>query len=151
MRLILLIATGVLLQACGEHGGPRDYLKIAGGGITFNYRYSEAGMVVIAQQKYPLPHGSVVEAQFDLPDQKNKRETVSLPAMDGKLTYKLQSKPMFGFKKGGEYNVTIRLLDNAGKELDRDDTKFTSDQDQSELPTKPLVEGLEFTPHLENL
>lgn len=151
MKFIPIFIVCLLLQACGDDGTPRDYFKIAGGGITFNYRYSEAGMVVIAQQKYPLPNGSIVEAQFDLPDQPNKRETVKLPAVEGKLTYKLQSKPMFGFKKGGQYNVTIRLLDNAGKELDRDDTKFISDEDQSTLPAKPLVEGLEFTPHLENL
>jgi hypothetical protein len=150
MKRILGVIAVIFLQSCGSDEGPHDYLKIAGGGITFNYRYSEAGMVLIAQQKYPLPHGSIVEAQFDVPNQKT-RETVSLPALNGKLTYKLQSSPMFGFKKGGEYNVTLRLLDNAGKQLDRDDTKFVSDEDQSTLPKKPLVDGLEFTPHLENL
>jgi hypothetical protein len=139
-----------LLTGCGDDGSPKDYLKIAGGGIIFNYRYSQAGMVVIAQQKYPLPAGSTVAAEFELPGQ-NKFETVSSPAKDGKLTYKLESNPMTGFKKGGEYKVTIRLLDNAGKELDRDETKFTSDQDQSTLPTKPIVKGLELTPDFKNL
>jgi hypothetical protein len=146
----VLVLTTLLLAACGDNNAPRDYLKIAGGGITFNYRYSQAGMVVIAQQKYPLPAGSTVEAQFDRPGQ-STRETVTLPAMDGKLTYKLQSGPLTGFKKGAEYNVTIRLLDHAGKQLDRDDTKFISDEDQENLPTKPIVEGPELTPHLENL
>lgn len=150
MKKFRLLVLAVALSACGDDSGPKDYLKIAGGGIIFNYRYSQAGMVVIAQQKYPLPAGSTVEAQFDLPGQ-NTRETVALPAMEGKLTYKLQSGPLTGFKKGGHYNVTIRLLDNAGKELDRDDTKFTSDEDQSTLPSKPIVEGLELTPKLENL
>jgi hypothetical protein len=150
MKHKLALACLIMLGACGDDSGPKDYLKIAGGGIIFNYRYSQAGMVVIAQQKYPLPKGSIVEAQFDRPDQ-STRETVSLPAMEGKLTYKLQSGPLTGFKKGGEYNVTIRLLDNAGKELDRDDRKFVSDEDQSTLPTKPLVEGPAIIPHLENL
>ncbi len=138
------------LAACGDDNGPKDYLKIAGGGITFNYRYSQASMIVIAQQKYPLPVGSTVEAQFDLPGQ-NVRQIVTLPAMEGKLTYKLQSDPLTGIKKGGEYNVTIRLLDASGKQLDRDDQIFVSDEDQATLPTKPLVEGYQYTPHLENL
>ncbi len=140
----------VVLSACGDDGSPKDYLKIAGGGITFNYRYSQASMIVIAQQKYPLPAGSTVEAQFDLPGQK-VRQIVTQPAMEGKLTYKLQSDPLLGFKKGGEYNVTIRLLDASGKELDRDDRVYVSDVDQSTLPTKPLAPDYAYTPHLENL
>jgi hypothetical protein len=150
MKAILLLSTALMLAACGEDSGSIDYLKIAGGGITFNYRYSQAGMVVIAQQKYPLPEGSSVEAQFDLPGQ-NARQTVSLPAMAGKLTYKLQSDPLTGLMKGGQYNVTIRLIDKDGKQLDRDDRIFVSDEDQTNLPSKPIVEGLELTPKLENL
>lgn len=149
MRFVFLGAA-VMLTACGEDSGPKDYLKIAGGGITFNYRYSQAGMVVIAQQKYPLPEGSTVEAQFDLPGQ-NARQTVSLPALAGKLTYKLQSDPLTGLKKGGQYNVTIRLIDKDGKQLDRDDSIFTSDEDQASLPTKPLVKDIALTPDLKNL
>ena len=57
----------LMLAACGQDDGPKDYLKIAGGGLVFNYRYSQASMIVIAQQKFPLPEGSIVEAQFDLP------------------------------------------------------------------------------------
>lgn len=150
MKTLPFICAALLLGACGEDSGPKDYLKIAGGGITFNYRYSQAGMVVIAQQKYPLPEGSTVEAQFDLPGQ-NVRQTVSLPALAGKLTYKLQSDPLTGLKKGGQYNVTIRLIDKDGKQLDRDDRIFVSDEDQANLPDKPLVEDLALTPKLENL
>ncbi len=150
MKTILFLYAAFLLCACGEDSGPKDYLKIAGGGITYNYRYSQAGMVVIAQQKYPLPEGSTVEAQFDLPGQ-NARQTVSLPAMVGKLTYKLQSDPLTGLKKGGQYNVTIRLIDKDGKQLDRDDRTFTSDEDQTNLPSKPLVQDLALTPDFKNL
>ena len=150
MMRLLLLCSALMFSACGEDSGPKDYLKIAGGGITFNYRYSQAGMVVIAQQKYPLPEGSTVEAQFDLPGQ-NARQTVSLPALAGKLTYKLQSDPLTGLKKDGQYNVTIRLIDRDGKQLDRDDKIFTSDEDQANLPTKPLVKDLALTPDLKNL
>jgi hypothetical protein len=150
MNRFYLIILCFLLSACGDESGPQDYLKIAGGGITYNYRYSQASMVVIAQQKYPLPDGSIVEAQFDLPNQ-SARQIVTLPAITGKLTYKLQSDPLLGIKKGGEYSVTIRLLDQSGKQLDRDDRVYISDVDQATLPTKPLVEGIALTPHLENL
>ena len=150
MKKISLLCVSLFTTACGEESGPKDYLKIAGGGITFNYRYSQAGMVVVAQQKYPLPEGSTVEAQFDLPDQ-NARQTVTLPAMAGKLSYKLQSDPLTGLKKGGEYNVTVRLIDKTGKQLDRDDRIFISDEDQINLPTEPLVEDIALTPKLENL
>ncbi len=146
---ILSLIFVVLLVGCGENGPP-EYLKIAGGGIQFNYRVSEASMIVIAQQKQPLPEGSTVEALFDVPGT-NTRETVSLPALDGKLTYKLQSSKMMNITKGGKYKVTIRLVDKSGKELDRKETVYESDTDQSTLPDKPLAEGPALTPHLENI
>ena len=147
MKYILILA--FLLAGCGDQG-PTQYIKIAGGGIQFNYRYSEASMIVIAQQKYPLPEGSTVEALFDIPGTAT-RQSVTLPAMEGKLTYKLQSDPLTHITKGGKYNVTIRLLDKMGKEMDKQDQIFISDEDQSTLPSKPLVKGLDFKPHLENL
>ena len=52
----------LMLSACGEDTSPKDYLKFAGGGLVFNYRYSQASLIVIAQQKSPLPEGSIVEA-----------------------------------------------------------------------------------------
>ena len=58
---------------------------------------------------------------------------------------------MLGITKGGKYQVTLRLLDKDGKELDRDETVYTSDFDQSTLPTKPLVDGPSYAPQLENL
>jgi hypothetical protein len=143
-----LFLCAILLSACDD--GPKDYLKIAGGGITFNYRYSEAGMVVIAQQKYPLPEGSRIEGLFDIPGQ-DARQSVIVPSIKGKLTYKLQSDRIFGLKKDGKYKVTIRLLSMNGKELERDDTVYISDQNQESLPTKPLAEGSAYSPHLENL
>ena len=149
-RVFLSILVTLFLSACGDENAPKDYIKIAGGGIAFNYRYSQASMIVIAQQIYPFPDGSTVEALFDVPGTAT-RQSVTLPSMEGKLTYKLQSDPLTHITKGGQYTVTIRLLDKAGKELDKKDRVFISDEDQSTLPSKPLVEGLEFKPHLENL
>jgi hypothetical protein len=136
----------VTLGGCGSG----DYVKIAGGGISFNYRYSQAFMVVIAEQRRPLPQGSTVQALFDVPGSTN-RAIVQLPAMEGKLTYKLQTEPLLGFTKGGTYKVSVALIGADGKTIESHDTTYVSDEDQSTLPTKPLVEGLEFTPHLENL
>jgi len=148
-RQVLTLTSALLLGGCGE-SGPPEYLKIAGGGIQFNYRVSEASMIVIAQQKQPLPEGSTVEALFDIPGT-NTRESVTLPSLEGKLTYKLQSSKLTNITKGGQYKVTIRLLDAKGKELDRKETTYVSDEDQSTLPTKPLVDGPALSPQLQNL
>jgi len=147
MKRILILA--FLLAGCGE-SGPIDYLKIAGGGIQFNYRVSEASMIVIAQQVHPLPEGSQVEALFDIPGT-NTRESVVLPAMEGKLTYRLQSQKLMNIAKDTPYKVTIRLLDKDGKEMDRKETTYHSDVDQSTLPDKPLVQDPAFTPNLQNI
>jgi hypothetical protein len=151
-KLSSLVLAALLLAGCGEEGGRRDYLTIAGGGITFNYRYSQATIVVVARQIYPMPDGAVVAAEFDLPGGKS-RERVQRPAIRGKLSYKLESGYLFGIKKGEPLNVTLLVLDATGKELDRDETRYISDVDQDRLPTKPLVQPDKpnFVPQLENL
>lgn len=135
----------LLLSGCGGGSDP-DYIKFAGGGIQFNYRYSEASMVAIAQQTQPLPPGSKLQALFDLPGTAT-RETVELPAVDGKLSYRFQSQELHNIAKDGHYNVTLLVLDAGGKQLDRKDRVYVSDQDQSSLPDKPLVGDIAFTPN----
>ena len=149
MRKLLILPVALLLTGCFD-SGPKSYLKIAGGGIQFNYRVSEASMVVIAQQVSPLPEGSTVEAQFDIPGTAT-RESVKLPSMEGKLTYRLQSQKLFGITKGGEYKVSLLLVDKDGKQLDYKETTYHSDEDQSTLPDKPLVDDPAFTPNLKNI
>jgi hypothetical protein len=145
IRFMLLVLS-ITLGGCGSG----DYVRIAGGGISFNYRYSQAYMVVIAEQRRPMPEGAMVQALFDVPGSTN-RAIVQLPVMEGKLTYKLQTEPLMGFTKGGTYKVSLALVGADGKTIESHDTTYVSDEDQSTLPSKPLVEGLEFTPHLENL
>ncbi len=142
----------VSLVACGENSGPKDYLKIAGGGLTFNYRYSQATIVIIGRQVTPIPTGSTIEALFDQPDG-NGRASDSRPMIEGKLTYKLESQPLLGIKKGKPLKVTLRVIDVSGKEIDRDETQFISDVDQDTLPTQPLVDPSKpnYIPRLENL
>jgi hypothetical protein len=149
-RVLVLLA--LMVAGCGEDDQPADYIKIAGGGLTFNYRYSEATMIVVGRQLTPPPKGSMLEALFDIPGEK-ARDVVSRPFMAGKLTYKLESKVLSGIKKGVPLKVTLRVVDPAGKELDRAETEYVSDVDQSTLPLKPLVDPSKpnYVPTLENL
>jgi hypothetical protein len=149
-KLSMPAVLALLLAGCDT--GPPDYMAIAGGGISFNYRYSQATMVIIGRQITALPEGATVEALFDIPGQQ-ERERVSRPALRGKLTYKLESGYLTGIKKGVPLHVTLRVVDKDGKELDREETQFTSDMDQDKLPTKPLVQPDKpnYIPQLENL
>jgi hypothetical protein len=151
LHIIGLILAGLSLAACGD-SGPKDYIRIAGGGLTFNYRYSQASMVLVGKQMAALPEGGTVEALFDIPGEAAP-ERVSRPVIVGKLTYKMESKFLTGVKKGVPLKVVLRVLDKDGKELDREETAFTSDVDQDTLPTKPLVDPKSpgYVPQLENL
>ena len=143
-----LVVTVLILAGCGQQ--PTSYLKIAGGGLQFNLATAEATMIVVAQQTSAMPANSTLEAQFDIPGT-NTRQSVNVPVTNDRLQYKLESKPLTGITKGGRYNVSILLHDKDGKVLDRKDTVYVSDQDQSTLPSKPLAEGPALIPHLENL
>jgi hypothetical protein len=146
-----MVFTALVLAGCAEDG-QTDYMKIAGGGLTFNYRYSEARAVIVGRQVTPLPKGASVDALFDIPGE-TRRERVSRPAIEGKLTYKLESSPLTGIKKGAPLKVTLLVVDATGKEIDREETQYVSDVDQEGLPTKPLVDPSRpnYVPWLENL
>jgi hypothetical protein len=151
MKKYRATAIAWLLAAC-EPAGPTDYLSIAGGGLTFNYRYSQASMVIVAKQAIPLPDGSHIEARFEHPGVK-QREIVSWQVVPGKLTYKFESSPLTGITNGMVLHVSLHVIDASGKEIDHDETQFTSDVDQSSLPSKPLVrpDVPNYVPQLENL
>jgi hypothetical protein len=89
---------------------------------------------------------------FDIPGE-TAPERVSRPVITGKLTYKLESKYLTGIKKGVPLKVVLLVIDKEGKELDRDETAYTSDVDQDTLPSKPLVkpDAPNYIPQLENL
>jgi hypothetical protein len=146
------VMLALVLAACGEEDAPNDYLKIAGGGLTFNYRYAQATMVVVGKQVAPLPEGATVAALFEIPG-KTERERVERPVIAGKLTYKLESSHLSGIRKGVPLKVTLLLVGKDGKELDRDETQYTSDVDQDQLPSQPLVDPSRpnYVPQLENL
>lgn len=151
MKKFWIVGFALLLAACGESDGPRDYVKIVGGGIKFNYKVSQATMILMAQQTYPLPKDSKVEAIFDIPGTQT-RQTLSWPAVQGQLQYGFESQPLTGIMKGTPYKVTLLLVSADGKELDRKETTFESDVNQSDLPDKPLFTGPVYTePHPENI
>ena len=132
MRRLIFIS--LLLASCGEQ--PASYFKIAGGGLQFNLGTAQATMIVVAQQVSPPPMGSTLEAQFDIPGS-NTRQSLSTPISNDRLQYRFETKPLSGITKGANYNVSILLHDKDGKIIDRKNTVFTSDEDQSALPTKP--------------
>jgi hypothetical protein len=150
-RRILLCGAAVLVSGCGDDA-PKKKLRIAGGGLQFNYRYSQASIVIVVQARGEFPDGAIIETLFDKPGT-TERESVAQPIFVGKLAYQFQSSPMLGIKKDEVFKVTVRLLDKAGIELEREDTQFKSDQDQSTLPSKPLVDPSKpnYVPQLENL
>lgn len=136
---LLVAAMSLMLSGCFGDDTPADYMKIAGGGITFNYRYSQANLVVVGKRLAPLPKDASVVALFDVPGEAT-RQRVSMPVHDGKLTYKLTSKNLAGIKKGVPLKVTLLLVDADGTELDRDEMTRTSDVDQDSLPSEPLTD-----------
>jgi len=151
MKKFFVIAAAVLLAACGARDEPGDYLKIIGGGIKFNYKISQATMILMAQQTHPLPKGSKVEAQFEIPGTQTM-QTLSWPAVEGQLQYGFESQALNGIMKDTPYKVTLLLVRADGKELDRKETTFESDVNQSDLPDKPLFTGPVYTePHPENI
>ncbi len=148
-RICVLLS--VLLASCGDDK-PVDYIKIAGGGLTFNYRYSQLTIVIVVKTLAPPPAGGHIEALFQHPG-KQKRELVTRPVVPGKLTYKLESGYLSGVKIGEPLAVTLRVVDATGKVLEIEERSYASDVDQSTLPSKPLMKPdvPNYVPQLENL
>jgi hypothetical protein len=147
-----ILVTTCILAGCGDDNAPKDYLSIAGGGLVFNYRYSQATMVLIAKQMRPLPEDAKLVADFTLPGGQG-HDLQSSPVLAGKLTYKLESVTLSGVRKGEALKVVLTLVGPKGEVLDRDETSYTSDTDQATLPSKPLVQPDKpnYVPQLENL
>ena len=55
------------LMGCKEDPNA-PYLEFAGGGFIFNYRNAEAFYGFVAKPLRSLPEGSVIEAQFEVPN-----------------------------------------------------------------------------------
>lgn len=141
-RRLLLAAPLLALAGCGSaESGP--FLAYAGGGFIFNYRTANHYYGLVMRQRRPLPEGGRIEVRFEVP---GGEEVQSEPVTAGRLQYKFQTGDLDGIVPGHGYTASVRLLDPAGKELERFDKRFTTTVDQSTLPDKPLVTGPGYQP-----
>lgn len=143
--LVLLCLGGLLLAACDDQSG-KPYLKIAGGGFIFNYRYSAMNYGFVAKPLRPLPAGAMLEASFEVPGS-DQRYVTTLPVREGKMQYVFETQPLHDVRKDTPYKARLRLLEaGTGKELASLEQEFRSSADQSTLPTKAPVKGIGYFP-----
>jgi hypothetical protein len=147
LRFIFFVLLALVVAGCeAQMDGP--YLKIQGGGFIFNYRYSAMTYGFVAKPLRVLPDGSVLEASFDMPGSA-QRYVATTPVVQGQMSYAFESAKLAGVEKGKPYKVTLRLLDGVGgRELAVVEQAYTSDTNQSDLPTKaPVKDGPGYAPN----
>ena len=144
-HFLAAVFASLLLSACDDQSD-KPYVKIAGGGFMFNYRYSVLNYGFVVKPLRPLPEGSTLEASFDIPDSAQKF-VLTLPVVAGKMQYGFETQALHGVKKDVPYKATLRLLEaGTGKELAMMERDFRSDVEQSTLPTKAPVQGIGYFP-----
>lgn len=144
---VLALLLAPLSAACSSDDTP--YLQVQGGGFVFNYRIAEATMSVVAVAVKPLPEGATVEASFTDPAGGPPIVLVE-KATPAAVKYDFSTPPLSGIVAETDYPVIVRVVDAAGKELQKVETMFRSQLDQSVLPEKPLVVGPVYTPNPES-
>lgn len=143
LAFVICCCLGLLLSACEEQA-PQPFLKIVGGGFIFNYRYSKMTYGFVARQLRPMPEGSELEANFDLPDTERKF-VITKPVKPGQLQYSFETEGLRGVRKDTPYKVRLKLLEaGTGKELAIVEQVFKSNVDQEGLPTKAPVVGIGY-------
>jgi hypothetical protein len=146
MRAIVpVLAVMALLAGCKEDAN-QPYLAYAGGGFVFNYRNADHYYGFVAKPLRPLPEGSVVEAEFEVPGDANTYVTRE-PAVFGRLQYVFRTPALRGIVKDKEYRTVLRVVSADGKELASYTRSYHTDVDQASLPDKPLVIGPGYTPN----
>lgn len=139
-HLAWLVVFLCLLTGCKEDANA-PYLEFAGGGFIFNYRNAEAFYGFVVKPLRSLPDGSVIEAQFEVP-QSSTPYVVTQTVEPGMLQFSFRSPDLKGVEKGHPYKAVMRLLASpAGPEIARYERTFHTDVDQASLPQKPLVVG----------
>jgi hypothetical protein len=137
--LLLAVGLAVLLSGC-EDDAAKPYLEFVGGGFIFNYRTANHYYGFVVRQKKPLPEGSRLEVQFEVPG--GPAQIVVQPARSGQLQYVFQTGDLDGIVKGHSYKASLRILDGTtGAEIAKYEKSFKTDVDQSALPEDPLVVG----------
>jgi hypothetical protein len=136
---------GLLVSACDDQSS-KPYMKIAGGGFQFNYRYSVMSYGFVAKPLRPMPAGSTLEASFDVPGSPEKF-VLTVPVVEGKMQYVFETEALHGVKKNVPYTARLRLLEaGTGKELALLEKDFRSSIEQSSLPSKAPVKGIGYFP-----
>ena len=136
---------GLLAAGCDDQSN-KPFVKIAGGGFTFNYRYAIMNYGFVVKPLRPLPEGSTLEARFEIPGEV-KKLVLTLPAVTGKMLYGFETPALQGVKKDVPYKATLRLLEkDTGKELAVLEQAFFSGTDQDALPSKAPVQGVGYFP-----
>ena len=136
------------LAGCSSEDDKSPYLELRGGGFLFNYRIAEATGSLVVGPLRTLPANSVIEVNFENPAG-GPAIVLCKPVDPDDSKFDFNTPPLTGIVKDKPYQVTIRLLDKDGKELQRIDKPFKSSLDQSILPEKPLVVGPVYTPNPE--
>lgn len=141
--LVVLLGLFQWLAPFGGDAGRGDapYLAVAGGGFVFNYRIAEVTYGLVARVDRTIPAGTRIVTAFENPAGGAPLVTEQV-ARAGLAKLILHSPPVTGVVAGRPYGVTVRLVDPAdGAEIGRLETSFTSNVDQSLMPSAPLTVG----------
>jgi hypothetical protein len=143
-RSIAVLVSAALVAACSNESGP--WLDVTGGSFIFNFRLAtaSAGIIVVAERE--LPEGSAVEVAFENPAG-GPPLVLAERAAPGVRHFSFTFEPLSGIEADVDYLATVRLLDSEGKELERIDTPYRSQVDQSILGDKPLTVGPGYAPN----
>ncbi|WP_407867029.1 hypothetical protein [Phyllobacterium phragmitis] len=144
---LVLAFAATLIAGCRDMPA-ENYVEVNGRLFVFNYRNAIATYLVTLAKLRPLPEGAEFDAAFENPaggPPLTKRQTI-WPALD-KIT--VESPPIQCVVADRPYQVTIRILDGNGEELQRVETTLVSNTDQSVLPDRPLVVGPFYDPNPE--
>lgn len=152
MKFISLAFSLLFLFGCGDNQKPQSYVQFIGGGLTFNYRYSKASIVVVIRRVAPMNEGSKFVTLFEIPGE-TAPQRIEVANNPNALDFKFESKALTGIKKGVPLHVSILAIDEKGIQLDEIKKQFVSDVDQDTLPNKPLMkpDTPGYVPQLENL
>lgn len=136
----LFLANVILALAGCQRDDVDKPLVISGKVFIFNYRVAQATAVITLARNGTLPDESYVETTFENPAGGAPHVTrEKIFPFWKKVT--VESPPMRCIVKDRPYAVAIRIVDAGGRELQAIDTTIISSQDQTILPSKPLVVG----------
>lgn len=145
-HLTWLFVVLLALMGCKEDPNA-PYLEFAGGGFIFNYRNAEAFYGFVARPVRSLPEGSVIEAQFEVPNS-SMPYIVTQNVRPNVLQFTFRTEDLRGIEKGHAYKAVMRLLASpTGPEIARYERTFHTDVEQASLPDKPLVVGPGYQPN----